>query len=741
MTAPPQLVRPVILCLALGLGFGWGAASGSAQRRVPSGSFGPVIAQALAFEPTGLCVIPARRRGDAPEIAVLARREPAIHIYTLVRSGLFQETATIGLPGLHRRIACGDIDGDRNLELVALSSDYRSVTVLRRSKTGIGQTRIAQDAPRHRLLIADLTNDGKAEVLLFGKGATGIATVISPRKSVFRPGPVFAPDISIADARVADVNGDGVADLAMLDWVSSRIELLFGITDTVFSEPVSLPVEGEPSAFDLSRRLSGRHATIAIAVPERRTVLTMGIDPTGALVPHEALTLRGPMRQVALREVTGDGQEDLVVAGEEGVIVFSGLSRTRFSAPAEFSVTAEDGLWEIADLDRDGAKDLVVADRHARRLLVLGNARRRRGAYWPDAYAVGRQPREIAAVDCNGDGWQDIVVSNVGSRTISVLLNEGEGRFSGQQSYELPDSPSQLTTLIAPGRKTSFLLTSHAESDQISALIIADGDVTKPELLVMRTGPQPQIQYTAVEGVPPLLRLLVRSKVEGVPGSVALSMFEQLRDDQFLERQFLARFPRRLTALAVGEFQGSGTPDLVLATYDRAHQRTVLSIAPSRGAFEFSTVEPLLVVGDSLRGIRDLICADVDDDGVTDLLLIPEAPRTRIGFVKGEPKQGGLSRELEWIRDVYPSRDILPAVDDVSGDGNSDIVMLDELRGAVVVLYGTGSGRFRPPAVIAPGSGINGLAVGRFRERRKADIAFTFGDQGIVTLLFDPFIP
>ena len=216
-------------------------------------------------------------------------------------------------------------------------------------------------------------------------------------------------------------------------------------------------------------------------------------------------------------------------------------------------------------------------------------------------------------------------------------------------------------------------------------------------------------------------------------------MFEQLRRDQFLERQFLARFPRRISALAVGEFLGSGTPDVVLANFERARQRTVLSIAPSRGAFEFTTVEPLTDFGDSLRGVRNLLIADLNNDRIDDLLVIPEAPRTRIGFLTG--KGGGLSLELQWIRDVYPSPEIIPAVEDVTGDGQADIVMLDELRGAIVALYGTGGGTFGPPVMIAPGSGVNGFSVGEFRHHGQFDLAITSGDQGVVSLLFNAFRP
>ncbi|MDJ1304760.1 MAG: VCBS repeat-containing protein [Candidatus Midichloria sp.] len=43
-------------------------------------------------------------------------------------------------------------------------------------------------------------------------------------------------------------------------------------------------------------------------------------------------------------------------------------------------------------------------------------------------YNVGSMPTEIGASDLNNDGKQDIIVSNAGSNTISVLLGSGNGR-------------------------------------------------------------------------------------------------------------------------------------------------------------------------------------------------------------------------------------------------------------------------------------------------------------------------
>ena len=52
----------------------------------------------------------------------------------------------------------------------------------------------------------------------------------------------------------------------------------------------------------------------------------------------------------------------------------------------------------------------------------------------PEAYAAGVMPNDIATGDFDGDGFQDIVASNFGDDTVSVLINQTDGTF-------LPDPP------------------------------------------------------------------------------------------------------------------------------------------------------------------------------------------------------------------------------------------------------------------------------------------------------------
>jgi hypothetical protein len=50
-------------------------------------------------------------------------------------------------------------------------------------------------------------------------------------------------------------------------------------------------------------------------------------------------------------------------------------------------------------------------------------------------YPAGLQPKKMAAGDINGDGKSDIVVTNNGSKNVSVLFGRGDGTFEGKTDF------------------------------------------------------------------------------------------------------------------------------------------------------------------------------------------------------------------------------------------------------------------------------------------------------------------
>ena len=60
------------------------------------------------------------------------------------------------------------------------------------------------------------------------------------------------------------------------------------------------------------------------------------------------------------------------------------------------------------------------------------------------SYSVGTRPNGLALGDLNGDHKPDLVVTNSGDNTISVLLGNGDGTFRTQSVYVTEAGPSSV---------------------------------------------------------------------------------------------------------------------------------------------------------------------------------------------------------------------------------------------------------------------------------------------------------
>jgi len=91
-----------------------------------------------------------------------------------------------------------------------------------------------------------------------------------------------------------------------------------------------------------------------------------------------------------------------------------------------------------ADFNGDGRQDLAVTNLSDGTVSIwLGN---QNGTFQPRVdYPAGSQPWSIVAGDFNGDGKQDLVVSSFGGQ-VSILMGNGDGSFQAPVSYNVSSS-------------------------------------------------------------------------------------------------------------------------------------------------------------------------------------------------------------------------------------------------------------------------------------------------------------
>ena len=123
-------------------------------------------------------------------------------------------------------------------------------------------------------------------------------------------------------------------------------------------------------------------------------------------------------------------------AVSNGVVSFAPIPQTLFVGTAPASVT-------VADVNADGVPDFLLANQGSNDVSVVFGSFDASG-HWvgtpgPRLKSGGDGPIAVSALDLTGDGIPDLVVTNGGSGTITMLPGVGQGFFDDQRPRTLFD--------------------------------------------------------------------------------------------------------------------------------------------------------------------------------------------------------------------------------------------------------------------------------------------------------------
>jgi hypothetical protein len=326
---------------------------------------------------------------------------------------------------------------------------------------------------------------------------------------------------------------------------------------------------------------------------------------------------------MAVGDFNRDNRADLVVANQSGgVSVLLGNGDGTFQTPVPYSTGGSPTSVAIGDFNRDGVADLAVGVSTGVSVL-LGNAD------WTFQSAINYPAgsggvSSLAVADFNGDGIADIVAGSLG--TSAILPGNGDGSFRSPIAVTVPGAISvapiydnrgsvDLVVLLGAGGGADFLpgngdftfqaaTTMPTLGNSPTAIAVADVFGSGSQGLVVGTQAAVQnllVLPTSSGGGAPLLQDFATIPVQtsavavsdfngdGKPDLAAMGSngtsgaLEILLGNSSFTFQPPVNFPvgAAQTAMAIGDFDGDGRPDLALLNYTGGTVSILLGASPS----------------------------------------------------------------------------------------------------------------------------------------------------------------
>lgn len=274
-----------------------------------------------------------------------------------------------------------DLDGDGALDVVISNDRPDPKLVYLNDGTGrfrVGSTFGRPEWSTRNASVADINGDRLPDIVVANRGAPGATYVCLNRgKGRFDSDCLQVAGYSTTTVTPADVNHDGVVDLAVPHRDGGQSYVYLGAPDASFSEARRVPFGPADAAIRMSEAadLNGDGLTDLVAIDERTGVAVYfgrkdGGFGAGVPIGNPAIVPYA----LAVADLDADGAVDIVVGNVKapGVIHFNDGAGQRFT-PVPFG----DGQgtaygFAIDDLDRDGWVDIVVARSEAPNVVYFG---------------------------------------------------------------------------------------------------------------------------------------------------------------------------------------------------------------------------------------------------------------------------------------------------------------------------------------------------------------------------------
>jgi uncharacterized protein (TIGR03437 family) len=497
-------------------------------------------------------------------------------------SGKFSAPVDIGITLGSFTIA--DFNGDQHPDLIVSNSSTQTTSVFFNNGSGGFST---SKLIFNRLVsvgsAGDFNKDGKQDFVYTQNpgnqnfsGNTGVC--FGDGTGNFSPVTSYMVGVSPSVPFAADFNKDGLLDLFFID--NAGFDVVLGEANGIFNAPqfaAPLSYSGASPKFIIGEINKDSMPDLVMfgsgvsLFPGRGT----GGFKDPVILDGNKYKFGGQTFGAAISDFNKDGNNDLAILSNyytggnspnNTVTILRGNNAGGFTETDTqvFAVGQTPSAIKTADFNADGFPDLVVTNSGSHTASILIN--NRLGQFLPAVtIPTGLDPQAIATSDFNGDSFIDVVISNRSSAGLTLLLNDGAGGFTSSL-IGIAANPGVLQAADVNGDGKPDLIIAQVNANFLTVLISNGNGTFGTRMNIPIPG---RITDFALLDINQDGKIDLASTINNVPSNqsptpqnrVAIYVGDGTGKFNF-GAETIASQP---VNLAVNDLNGDGTPDLSVA--------------------------------------------------------------------------------------------------------------------------------------------------------------------------------
>ena len=396
-------------------------------------------------------------------------------------SSSFISTPAIATGTMPGSLTINDLDGDGKPDIIYSRNNYLGIvrnTTTSDSISFAPETDYFGQGSAKNIIAQDLDGDGKPDLIapstiytqinIFQNTSTASSITVT---SVTTLGAYFGFG-AYTVAAVGDVDGDGRPDIVAANPANNSVSI-FRNTSTPGN------ISFDPNITSFSLVWSPYTVALADIDQDGRPDVIIGSNNTSnftilrnnsspdsiALAVDQNFLADAPLIQIAIADIDGDGKPDIVSLNHFANSSISSIEishnasnpesegtpgRLAINYPIYYSIPDSISSLQISDLDGDGRPDISFLRPDSNLISVLKNTTVNGAISFANHvdYPIGTLPTSSTLGDLDGDGRPDLIATNSGTNTLSILQNQ----------VGLPSvAPSGTTPVSGNIIKTTFI--------------------------------------------------------------------------------------------------------------------------------------------------------------------------------------------------------------------------------------------------------------------------------------------